>query len=326
MRKLLTTALVSVCLIGLGACSHQSGSVGSVLPASNPHGRTVIPKGVYGGIGPAVSSLLSVLLGDAPPNLGGNQMSALNIGVKEVDAIENGQTTVLAQFSTPYVVNVLNEPGNSGQNIATAQSARSDYQQVRLVVDLPSSTGVFANGASMPINFQTNDPTLSTVGAGSNTTTTPIDSHTVAIVLNQPFSIPSDGTNAVRLDFNAFESLTLAANGSLNAQPTLFVAPVDNCGSISGQIMDNGNPVQNAVVVAYAADGSIGNTGSTDSNGNFSIHTLNSGTYNLVVYNSYVNAAGMSFTSSSPSQQKSAPGPQASVSGGQDTNVGTIQD
>ncbi len=327
MKKLFTTAVVSICLLGLGGCAHQTGSVGSVLPASDPHHHTVLPKGVYGGIGPAVSDLLRVLLGDAPPNLGGNQMSALNIGVKEVDAIDNGQTTVLAQFSTPYVVNVLNEPGNSGQVVANGQTLRSDYQQLRLVVDLKSSTGVFSNGTSMPLDFQTNDLTLSSVGAGSNTSTASIDSNTVAIVLNQPFSIPQNGTNAVRVDFNAFESLNLNSSGTLIAQPALFVAPIDDCGSISGLIHDaNGNPVQNAVVVAYAADGSIGNTSSTDAGGNFSIHTLNAGSYSLVVYNTYVNAAGLSFTSTSPSQQKSVQGPQAVVSGGQDTSVGTLQD
>lgn len=326
MKKLFKTALVSLCLAGLAACSHGGASVAPILPANDPHhNNTLVPKGVFGGIGP--SALLQVLLGDAPPNLNGKQMSALNIGVKEVDGIQNGQTVVLATFQTPYVVNVLNDPGNSGQVVANSQVNRSAYQELRLVVDLPSSSGVFADGSTMPIKFQKNGSTMSTVGAGSNTSTSGDGDNAVDITVNQPFTIPNDGTNAVRVDFNAFEALNISPQGDLVAQPALFVAPIDDCGSISGHVVDqNGNPVQNAVAVAFASDGSIGNTVSTDADGNFSIHTLNAGTYGLEIYNTYVNAAGMVEMSSSKSSQQFINAPSAGVVGGQDTNVGTIQD
>jgi len=322
LRKLFATTVVSICLVALAGCAHATSS--STIPATN---HSVLPKGVYGGIGPSAAALLQVLLGDAPPNLGGKQMSALNIAVKEVDGIENGNTTVLAQFDTPYVVNVLNEPGDGGQVVANAQVSRSSYQELRIVVDLHSSTGVFSDGTSTAVNFQTGLPTLSTVSAGSNTTTSPAGPGSVAMVVNQPFSIPQDGNNAVRVDFNAFESLTLAPDGSLNAQPALFVAPIDDAGSVQGHVVDsNGNAVQNAVAVTYAADGSIGNTASTDANGNFQIHTLQAGSYTLRIYNHYTNAAGMSYSSTSGSSQQYVSGPSATVVGGQDTNVGTIVD
>lgn len=326
MRKFFTTAVACICLVGLAACAQQSASSSSVVPGVSSHHHTLGPKGVYGGIGP--SAVLQVLLGDAPPDLGGNTMSALNIGLKEVDGIENGQTTVLAQFSTPYVVNVLLDPGDDGQVVADVQGVRSDYQQLRLVVDLPSSTGVFTNGNTMPVSFQTGQKSMSTVGAGTTTTTMADGDNTVDIVVNQPFSIPQNGDNAVRVDFNAFESLTLSPSGALVSQPALFVAPIDEAGSINGTVVDsNGNPVSNAVVVAYGgSDGSIGNTVTTDSKGAFAMHTLSQGQYTLKVYNDYVNAAGLTVISSSPSQQQFVTGPPAVVNGGQDTNVGTIQD
>lgn len=317
LKRLFTAAIISFCAVALSACGHasQSGSASDILP-----------QGVYGGIGPSAS--IAVLLGDAPPDLYGRPLAQLNLGLKEVDAIENGQTTVLSTFQKPLVVNVLNDPGNGGQIVANAKVARLAYQQLRLVVDLATSTGVFADGTKMPIDFFTNQQSYSTVGAGSNTTTSPAANNTVAITVTQPFSIPEDGNPAVRVDFNAFESLDLWAQGGLVAQPALFVAPVDDAGSISGKIVDRrtGQAVNQAVIVATASDGSIGNTAVSGSDGTFSLHTLRSGSYNLVIWNDYTNAAGRTFTSTSSSPYAAVNGPTVTVEGGQDSAAGNLQD
>jgi hypothetical protein len=293
------------------------------LPASGSHS---LPQGVYGGIGP--SAALSVLLGDAAPDLYGRPLAKLNLGLREVDAIQNGQTTVLSTFSKPLVVNVLNVPGNGGQLVAHAQVARLQYDSLKLVVDLATSTGVFQDGTVMPINFFVNQQTWSTVGAGANVTTTPHGSNAVSIVVNQPFSIPEDGNHAVRVDFNAFESLDLWAQGGLVAEPALFVAPIDDAGSIVGKIVDSktGLPVDQAVVVATDSDGNIGNTGVTDSTGSFELHTLRSSNYNLVIWNDYMNAADRVFQSNSQSQYAAVNGPTVTVTGGQNANAGTLKD
>ena len=323
MRKLFTTALVSICVLGLAACSHAGQSLAPPLNGSNSHGY-LTPQGVYGGIGPSAS--LQVLLGDAPPDLYGKVLAKLNLGIQEVDAIHDGHTSVLATFQKPLVVNVLNHADGNGRVVAKAEVDRTQYDQLRLVVDLATSEGVFRDGTKMPLNFQVDTQTSSTVGAGSTTTTTADGPAAVDIVVTQPFSIPEDGTNAVRMDFNAFESLDLWQNGGLIAVPALFVAPVDEGGSISGRVMNGRTGVQDAVVVAYAADGSIGNTVNTDSRGRFEMRTLNAGNFTLEIFNQYTNAAGRTFTSTSTSNVPSFAGPSASVEGGENTNVGTIQD
>ncbi len=324
LKRLFTTALVSLFAIVLPACSHTGQS--SIPEARGS--RYIVPQGVYGGIGPSAASM-QVLLGDASPNLYGHTLEKLNLGLEEVDAIQNGQTTVLSKFDKPLVVNVLQFNDDNGQLVANAHVARTQYDQLRLVVSLAASDGVFKGGTTMPLNFLTNTPTFSTVGAGSTTTTTPDGNGAVDIVISQPFSIPQDEHNAVRVDFNAFESLDLWTQGGLVSVPAMFVAPVDESGSINGRVVDSSNSrtgISNAVVVAYAADGSIGNTGSTDSRGNFELQTLPEGTYTLQVYNNYTNATGRTFQSSSSSSQNVIAGPSVTVTGGQEAKAGNIQD
>ena len=258
---------------------------------------------------------MNVLLGDAAPDLYGRPLSQLNLGIDEVDAYRNGEMTVLAKYSKPVVVNVLNFPVG-GQTVANTKVSSVQYDQLRLIVDLASSTGVFKSGTTMPINFLTNQYTWSTVGAGANTSTTPVGNNAVSIVVTQPFSIPQSGNNAVRLDFNAFEALDLWSQGGLVALPALFVSPIDTSGMVSGKVVDAyGNPVSGAVIVATASNGSIGNTGVTDSNGNYMLDTLPYGYYSITVYNWYMNAAGREFTSSSNSQNMSVQGPTVDVQG-----------
>ena len=74
-------------------------------------------------------------------------------------------------------------------------------------------------------------------------------------------------------------------------------------GSIHGHVVDRaGKPVQNAVVVAVAADGSIGNTTFTNARGRFTLGTLRAGEYQLTIYNSYTTASGNQITSSAVSE------------------------
>lgn len=306
----------------MAACSHG----GQSIPEARSSGY-IVPQGVYGGIGPSAEHL-RVLLGDAPPNLYGLRLEKLNLGLLEVDAYDsNNNMTVLSKFDKPLVVNVLNFNNENGQVVANAQVPRTEYTQLRLVVSLSASEGVF-RGGTMPLNFLTNTPTFSSVGAGSNTSTVPDGTDAVDIVVSQPFSIPQTEHNAVRVDFNAFESLDIQ-DDNLVSVPALFVAPVDEASTIIGRVVNTNNPLQgiaNAVVVAYAPDGSIGNTTYTNSRGDFELQTLPNGTYSVQVYNNYTNATGRTFQSSSSSSQNVIAGPTVTISGGKQADAGSIQD
>lgn len=311
--------------LGLSACGMHANPA-APTPQSAP--RLMQPMDVIGGPG----TKLQVLLGDAAPNLGGRKLQRLDVGIKEVDAIENGQTTVLASFDEPHVVNVLaHQDDNSGDLVASANVARADYQQLRLVVDLASSSAKLTGAPAMPIDFLVNVASASSVGAGSTTVTTTDGPGAVDLVVTQPFSIPEDHQHSVRVDFNAFESLTLDAAGNLLSRASLFVAPVDDISRITGRILNSsGEPVTNATVVAVASDGSIGNTSFTNGKGHFNIGTLRAGTYQLTIYNDYTTASGLVITASGESAAnasvKSFAGPSVTTASGGPTSAGTIKD
>jgi len=279
-------------------------------------------------VGGPTHMLLSILLGDAAPDLGGEQLRSLDLGIKEIDAIENGQTTVLASFDEPQIVNVLAHQDNDGQPLTNADVSQSNYQELRLVVDLASSSAKFAGSPAQPIDFLVNVATASSVGAGATTVTTSDGPGAVDVVVTQPFSIPTNHHQSVRVDFNAFEGLALDQSGSLLVRPTLFVAPVDDMGSIKGHVLNSdGSPVSNATVVAVAADGSIGNTDWTDDTGRFRVGTLRSGTYQLLIYNAYTTAAGRNVNASGQSSSQNViEGPTITVTGGSTAPAGSITD
>jgi len=282
------------------------------------------PMDAFGG----PSARLNILLGDAAPNLNGERLKHLDLGIKEIDAIENGQVTVLASYDTPRIVDVLAHVDDSGESVANTTVSRSEYQQLRLVVDLPSSKAIFNGHKTSPLNFLVNVATASSAGAGSTTVTTSDGPAAVDLIVTQPFSIPQSGNQTARVDFNAFESLALDSSGNLLARASLFVAPTDQMGSVGGRVLNSyGSPVTNATVVAIAADGSVGNSAFTDDKGHFAVGTLKNGTYQLVIYNDYITAAGReNLASGQTSNAHITSGPQITITGGGKSSVGTIAD
>jgi hypothetical protein len=314
--------------LGLTACGSHANPAAQV-PQAGPNVPNIMKPMDVGG-GPS-GTRLNVLLGDAAPDISGRTLKRLDLGIREIDAVENGQVTVLASYDEPRIVNVLAHQDDSGESVANANVARNEYQQLRLVVDLPSSGVKFEGEQRAPLTFLVNVASASSLGAGVSTVTSSDGPAAVDILVTQPFSIPVDHTNAVRLDFNAFESLALDSAGNALARPALFVAPIDDMGKVKGHVLNpNGSPVSNATVVAVAQDGSVANTDWTDDKGRFVIGTLRSGTYTLVVYNSYTTAVGRTVTASGESasnaSRQSFTGPTVTVTGGQTTAAGSIAD
>lgn len=324
MKRTLATTAAVLMSFGLTACSmHGSQPLDDTL--SGAKSAPLRPMDVYGGIG---NRLLNVLLGDAAPHLGNKTVTRVDVGIREIDAVSNGTTYVLAHYSKPRVVNVLQFQDNNGAQVANSDKAQTTYQQVRLVVDVPTSQVVFKGKDSVPLNFLTNATTSSSAQAGANTTTVADGPGAVDITVTQPFSVPSNGNPDVRVDFNLYESLGMLRNENVVALPALFVAPRVNMGSISGTLQNaSGTAVSNATVVAVASDGTIGNTTCTDANGNFTLGTLRSGTYQLVIYNQYTTAVGQQvYASGASSSASSVTGPAVTVTGGNTTSLGTIAD
>lgn len=275
----------------------------------------------YGG--PTSSILTS--LGDSAPVLDGKTLAHFYIGVREIDAIADGQIVVLGSSSTPYQMDLLQYQNGSTDWMTETSVPAQTYSQLRYVIDVPSTQAVFTDGTSMPVKFSGGNSS-SSVGMGASTSTTadPTYSNSVDAIVNTPFDVQTNGAS-VMADFNLMESLN-EDDGTVIVRPAAAIA--DSPGQISGSVAGSGGAaVQNAVVVAIGSNGSVANTAATDANGAFNLHALPADTYRLVVYNAYTNAAGYLVSASGQSSgSQTILGPSVSVTAGSTVSAGTIGD
>lgn len=289
---------------------------------------------------------MKVEVGDAAPSFFGNRLTGINIAISEIDVVDSsGRSYVVAQYSVPMMVNLLQYQDGLGASVGQASVNQLIYQQIRLVVDVGASSVLYAGGAVAPLRFAT-DSDRSSANAGSATGTTVLDAGHVAITDSRPFSIGSTVNELVNVDFNLMESLTPPSIDTdrgqgnrlqsdkhgglaLTLRPTLFVAANANGGQITGTVLNShGRPVSNAIVAAVDQSGQVGNTIATDDSGKFLLHTLTAGTYRLDVYNEYTNSAGAELSSEGSSSDRNfLKGiTTVTVSPGQSTNAGIITD
>ncbi len=317
-------ALVTLAALAAGCSGSGASTPATMTPSSAQAGRAKLhPSDTLGGVG---NYGLNILLTDAPPRIGNMTATAVNLGIDSVAVINNGQATTLASYSTPYVVNVMNNPGNPSP-IAIGQYYQGSYQKLRFTIDVASSNVVGSNGQTYPIQFLIGSTAQSTAGAGP-TTVTYGSATTVSMVVSGNFSIDGDPAAAVQADFNALESLAPTSSGGVVARPTLFAVADGLAGKADGVVQSaSGTPVAGATVVALDQNGNVANTTSTDQNGAFDLHTIQAGTYQLVIYNTYTTASGQTLTASgNGSSAASVQGPTITVTAGQTAQIGTIAD
>lgn len=320
MRNSFLKATAFLLAFGVAGCS---GSQNATLPGGGSQYDK--PMDVLGG--PALYINLSLF--DAAPVLNGKTVTHFTVGIREVDAIANGQAVPLVSFSSPYMVDLLQyQNGNAlsmGQQIAVPAQI---YSQLRVVLDQSSTQVAFSDGTTLPGVFKTNSASTSSSGAGSGTSVTPdaAIANSIDVTMNAPFSGGSTGTVSLAADFNVLESIAKVNSNYVTVRPAIFGGNAS--GQISGTLLNqSGTPVQNAVVAAVGSDGTVGNTAGTDQNGNFNLHALKADTYHLVIYNAYTNAAGQSITASGQSNAAASfNGPSITVSSGAKVAAGTIGD
>ncbi len=282
------------------------------------------PQDTLGGVGGSVGGALTILLGDAPPQIGNLVASQINLGIDSVAVVSNGTVTTLASYSKPYVVNVMQNQGDPSP-IGIGQYYSGPYDHIVFRFDVASSN-VVAGGTNYPITFLTN-AARSSAGAGTTTVTT-AQNGAVTVTVAGNFMENGNPAQAIQADFNALESLAMSANGTIVSRPALFAIPYDQAGQVAGTVTSSqGTPVAGATVVALDANGNVGNTGSTDANGNFQLHTLAAGTWQLVVYNTYQTVSGQTLTATgNGSPSPTVQGPTVTVTAGQTAAAGTIAD
>jgi hypothetical protein len=294
------------------------------MSSSSTVGGGVVHKfDVSGGISP----MMTLRMGDAPPWFNGRTLAHFYVGVREIDAIANGQATPVVSLGSPYVFDLLAYQDGNMAALGQGAIAPGQYSQLRFVFDTASAQAIFSDGSSMPITFMTNNGNGNGPGGSTSTANDPNISGAVDVTVNAPLTVNAGDTPSYDIDFNALESMAVVNNNSIKIRPALIGANTNSSGKITGTILNqSGNPVQN-VVVAAVANGAIVNTALTGPYGRFNIHGLNAGTYQLVLFNSYTTVAGQQYNSSGASSSAtSLNGPTANVTGGAATAVGTLTD
>jgi hypothetical protein len=314
--------------LGVAGCSTQgahgvpvqdrtpSSVTGPALPA--PSVRR--PMENFGG----PTGMMLTSMGDGAPVLAGKTLAHFYVGVREIDAIANGQTVVLGSSITPTQIDLLQYQNGSTDWMTQTSVPAQTYTQMRYVLDLGSTQAIFSDGSTMPVKFA-GGSSKSSYNVGYNTATTYDATYANAIDVTISTSIGVNGTASVAADFNLTESLNVG-NNSITMRPTLTAAatPAQIAGTVANT---NGGPVQNATVVAVGSNGTAVTSATTDASGSFNLHALPADTYQLVVYNNYTNAAGYKVNSSgATSWASSFNGPVITVNAGATAAAGTIND
>jgi Carboxypeptidase regulatory-like domain/Domain of unknown function (DUF4382) len=314
--------------IALAACSGSQSATAPMSPTmpttaiGQPHHQHIGPRGDTSGGGTGKQQMTFSIGDVALPN--GSGVRAINVGIDQIMVTDTyGNVTTVAQYSTPQVVNVMAYQGGSTTPIGQGTVQQTTYASLTIIVDTASSAAIGGSGATRPLSFL-NDQTASTSGFGSSTSTAPYGPGQVAITFSRPFVV-SGTSMKMDVDFNVMESIF--PGRSVFSRPSLTVAQQGYEGSIAGNLTNaSGGIVTNAVVAAIASDGSVAATGFTDANGNFLLHTLVAGTYQLTIYNQYVSASGWSINASNSTSSATVTGPTVNVPPGQTSQAGTIAD
>ena len=269
-----------------------------------------------GGI-PTANTLATATMMDAPPVFGGLEASEVDLAIVRIDAIGDAGTGTLAQFDTPYVANVLDFQTEPLAFDAVPMAA-GHYSRVEVVID-PAASHVVVNGRMLPIHFSNN------LFGGADAGTAAGD---VVMDVTASIDLIAGNPGSFNIDFNAAESLALAADGnSVNASPVLAAASGAQ-GAIAGRVVNAyGGPVSHAIVVAANHTGTSVNSTLTDASGNFYLHTIEPGSMRLTIYNEYRNGAGNRIKATGQtSGRKDVRGPKVTVVPQTVLNVGSLAD
>lgn len=277
------------------------------------------------------TSQLSVAMMDAPIQLGGITVTAVNLGIDKVEAVGNGSAvTVLQSYSSPNVVNILNYTSTSNALNFSGTIPAGNYQQIRLVLDTATTTISYTQNGTTYTDVPLTVPSATQGGFGNATSTDSGDgAGTAGVKVNVSLNAQAGSTYGFVLDFNAGQSIVETGGGNFMMKPVIVATAVAQSGSLSGTVLNQaGSPVVGAEVEA-TQNGTVVNAGITDANGNFSIDALPAGSYTLVVENSYTTQAGAQVTATGYDASVGVSltvSTSATVTAGQSTAVTTIVD
>ena len=277
------------------------------------------------------TSQLAVTLMDAPIQLSGITVTAVNLGIDKVEAVANGSAaTVIQSYSSPNVVNILNYTSTANALNFSGSIPSGRYQQIRLLLDTATTTISYTQNGTTYTDVPLTVPSATQGGFGNATSTDSGDGvGTAGVKVNVSLNAQAGTTYGFVLDFNAGQSIVDTGGGNFVMKPVIVATAVAQSGSLSGTVLNQaGTPVTSAEVEA-TQNGTVINAGITDANGNFTIDALPAGTYTLVVENTYTTQAGAQVTATGYDSSVGVTltvSTSATVTAGQTLTVPTIVD
>ncbi len=277
------------------------------------------------------TSQLSIAMIDAPIQMNGITVTAVNLGIDKVEAVGNGSAaTVIQTYSSPNVINILDYTSTSNALNFSGVIPAGNYQQIRLVLDTATTTISYTQNGTTYTDVPLTVPSATQGGFGNATSTDSGDgAGTAGVKVNVSLNAQAGNTYGFVLDFNAGQSIVETGSGNFMMKPVIVATAVAQSGSLSGTVLNQaGSPVVGAEVEA-TQNGTVVNAGITDANGNFTIDALPAGTYTLIVENSYTTQAGAQVTATGYDATVGVSltvSTSATVTAGQSTTVATIVD
>ncbi len=277
------------------------------------------------------TSQLSIAMIDAPIQMNGITVTAVNLGIDKVEAVGNGSAaTVIQTYSSPNVINILDYTSTSNALNFSGVIPAGNYQQIRLVLDTATTTISYTQNGTTYTDVPLTVPSATQGGFGNATSTDSGDgAGTAGVKVNVSLNAQAGNTYGFVLDFNAGQSIVATGSGNFMMKPVIVATAVAQSGSLSGTVLNQaGSPVVGAEVEA-TQNGTVVNAGITDANGNFTIDALPAGTYTLIVENSYTTQAGAQVTATGYDATVGVSltvSTSATVTAGQSTTVATIVD
>lgn len=247
------------------------------------------------------SGQLTVLMADAPPDLG--NVTEVNVTISRVEVLTSGAGATTQQVTPPSgsdTVPTDTDSGGAAPNTATGSGGwktvfqgsqtfnllelanvedvttlphlvdssltAGQYNQLRLIVDSGSIT---VDGQTYPL----------TIPSGANTG-----------LKSLPFTVYSKQNTVLLLDFDVAQSVRKTGDGQYVLTPVIRLAPVKSTTSATGTVVDEaGAPVSAQVTLKNGAGAvvatsitSLGNAQAAR-DGVFALHGLPTGTYSLEV-------------------------------------------
>jgi uncharacterized protein DUF4382/carboxypeptidase family protein len=241
-----------------------------------------------GGSSSGSGGSLSLLMSDAPPNLG--NVTAVNVTVTKVE-VHPGDGTETTDPATDTNWKTVWQGSQTYNLLSLANVA--DLSKLPLIVNRGSLSAGHYDSLRMTIDDGKSDANGPTITVNGQTQPLTVPSGSQSGLKSKKFDIASSQDTVLLLDFDVAKSVLQTGSGTYMLKPVIELAPATLTASVTGEVVDStGAPMSALVNVKDASGAVVGSsittvTGTASApsatDGVFAVHGLPSGSYTVEV-------------------------------------------